>query len=585
MNVFWPTAPRRLFAIQPRVIVQTCHNFDSLAASVAQRSISSLCTRQRSQWSARERPISRSCFYTSPFRQLALRFRSRNTKSPILTRFEQLLVDKEYLDDEEEISLPFRYHAAERGVFQEKPLTEAEKLAVFGEGISVGDANDLLRRAHGHRVAGTLPDPEDTPDANSPDAYTEKTYLNALTWLRKHVPVDEIRNATLRAEHDLEKYNQQIIEDSERIGIYKPNSGEQAAGKKGKKDKSVYGDSGLDYIRNLNKKKREVEEAESKEREGQAAEIRQVTGEVDPEAGKGLFKLTAPWKGELANREPSPFVKKWTENAKSQYEKPPELTMFRRLFPSTLLVLTVVGLCSVFTVIYTPPRNKDRLFPDVPPAAATILGIITVNVGIFLAWRFPPFWRIGNKYFISTPGVPVPWSLLGNIFSHQSFSHLCINMFVLYLIGTRLHDEVGRATFLSVYVSSGALGSLASLASFVLRSSFVSASLGASGAISGVVGAYLWLKKDEPVRAFFIPEGIQIPSWVPLGIILALEIFPIAFSKGRLIKVDHWAHLGGYMSGIGAAEHLRRKARQRGKLEAERRRNMGILDKIKEGRL
>ena len=56
-----------------------------------------------------------------------------------------------------------------------------------------------------------------------------------------------------------------------------------------------------------------------------------------------------------------------------------------------------------------------------------------------------------------------------------------------------MHDDVGRANFLAIYMSSGAIASLVSLTSFVLRKNLITSSLGASGAVAGVIAAYCWL--------------------------------------------------------------------------------------------
>jgi rhomboid-like protein len=162
-------------------------------------------------------------------------------------------------------------------------------------------------------------------------------------------------------------------------------------------------------------------------------------------------------------------------------------------------------------------------------------------------------------------------------------------MLVLYFVGIRLHEEVGRANFLSIYLASGVLGSFTSLTSYVLRSHFTTSSLGASGALAGIIAAYLWLNKDKPVGIFgyFLPSdaNFSIPSWVPLLGFIGVDIYSLARRSKAPVTMDHLAHLGGYGTGIAAAEALNYRRQQRKKAEMERRKNMGIIDKIKEGRL
>ena len=144
--------------------------------------------------------------------------------------------------------------------------------------------------------------------------------------------------------------------------------------------------------------------------------------------------------------------------------------------------------------------------PSQPLSRATTLGIVAVNLLILLLWKFPPAWRILNRYFICTPGEPRALSHLGNVFSHQSFPHLTVNMAVLYLIGEQLHEQIGRGAFLALYVTSGVCSSVISMTSFILRNILVSSSLGASGAVTGVVAAFC-LMNPKYVIATLVPRS------------------------------------------------------------------------------
>lgn len=161
----------------------------------------------------------------------------------------------------------------------------------------------------------------------------------------------------------------------------------------------------------------------------------------------------------------------------------------RRLLPSILFAATVTCASYLFALTWTPPDRSGRLLPSLPLAEATIYGIMAANLVILALWRFPPAWRMLNRYFISTPGVATVFSNLGNTFSHHSFTHLLWNAVVLWLVGISLHEDVGRGYFLAMYLSSGVVGSVLSLSNMVLRNVF-SSSLGASGAILGVFAAY-----------------------------------------------------------------------------------------------
>lgn len=77
------------------------------------------------------------------------------------------------------------------------------------------------------------------------------------------------------------------------------------------------------------------------------------------------------------------------------------------------------------------------MWPDTPPAAATIFAIMGINLGIFLLWKFPPAWRMLNRHFISSPLYPYAPSMVGTIFSHQSATHLLMNACILFIVGTK----------------------------------------------------------------------------------------------------------------------------------------------------
>ena len=82
--------------------------------------------------------------------------------------------------------------------------------------------------------------------------------------------------------------------------------------------------------------------------------------------------------------------------------------------------------------------------------------------------------------------------MLGSMFSHQQVLHLAVNMgFLIFIpIAATLHEEVGRGTFLAIYIASGLLGSFVPFAYWAMRQRFTMTSLGASGAVFGVLAAY-----------------------------------------------------------------------------------------------
>lgn len=542
MNGFAPRALRVSF-LNTRTALRSCTDVDSLAARLARSLIRPYHVPSSSFQKARIRSESK---ILSGFRQresnvfdLPAGIRTFASQR-IITRFEDLPPN---FDSED--GLPFRV----------KQLSEPEAVAVFGGLIKAHAANQLLRLIHGRRVAGTLEDP------SLPNPYEQQVFEAGLAWLRKNVPVDEVECAGLRARLELEELEGGTLARAEKMGLYKANS---------KPRKDVYGKSGLDAIREAKEQELDKRDAQEEARLNNPGGMNTGTGTLERLGARSQVELRRP--GE------NPWLKHYIERSQILPETPPEMSKFQRLWPSGLVVLIVIGGCVLFASVYTPPRKEWRLWPDVPPSAATILGIIFTNAIILGAWRFPPMFRVLNKYFITVPGYPFSLSLVGNIFSHHQLYHFSLNMAVLWFVGTRLHEEVGRGNFLAIYFGCGTFASFASLSSWVLRNNFTTSSLGASGAIAGVIAAYLFYNSSEYVKIFGFPPDNwpQLSAIVLLSLLVATEL--LSMRRNGNLTLDHWAHLGGYASGVAAAEILKRRSWQEKATEIEKGKNTRLMD-------
>lgn len=460
--------------------------------------------------------------------------------------------------------LPEGYRDDQGLSYQHVRLSKDQVVSIFGTNIDVGMADRVLRIIHGRRVAGTLEDPSYFPTTSK---YDDNVKHLALDWLRKEVPMDEGEAAGLRAEKELSEMEDELLANSERFGIYKPNAGELQG-------RDVYGKSGLDSIREEKEARLDRLEQEEAEKISQAQEIQHNTGTLEAISAKNRVELRRA--GE------NPKLRYYEERSHVYPDQAPEMTLMQRLLPTFFVVATVVALSVILASVYTPPHHSARLWPNMPPAAATVIGLIIANAAIFILWRIPPAWRMLNKYFITAPGYPFAWSALGNIFSHQGIGHFATNMVVLWVMGTALHDEIGRANFLAIYLSSGVFGSFASLTYFALCKNFVTSSLGASGALAGIIAAWACMHQDRPISVFFLPP--EWTSWISaymfLGALVLADL--AALFKLRGVGIDAAAHLGGYAAGFVGGEIVKRRSNERRRLEVERRKNMGTLEKLRE---
>ncbi|WDK13867.1 rhomboid family protein [Colletotrichum graminicola] len=441
------------------------------------------------------------------------------------------------------IDLPLDYKDKIGLRFRATELSPAETKAVFGPSIKAAAANRLLRIMHGRRVAGTLDDPA---FAVNTAAFTPQQRDAALAYLRKTLPVDEVLNAGLRAEDELAALEEELAERAdEDHPSPKPDDAETAARMGGYEADPVYGYSALDAIRAKNQA-RAADEAE-KQRLAEEAEQRDKGVEGGP-GGGALATLGV-------KRPPmSPRMQRWTEEATSDLAAPPPLTLAERLLPSAAAVLLLVGVLSAFAMVYTPPRDAERLFPEVSASTATVGALIGLNALVSLAWRVPPLWRFLNRYFVLVHGMPRAVTMLTANFSHSSLGHLATNMVGLWFVGTALHDEVGRANFLAIYLASGAVGLLGSLTVFTLRGLLTVSTVGASGAVFGATTAYFWMHRFDSFKVLGLPpDPMNGPQGLGfIAMILGFHLYAF-FRRGRQ-TIDLTSHLFGMLAGLVGIE-------------------------------
>ncbi|KAJ9157423.1 Rhomboid-domain-containing protein [Pleurostoma richardsiae] len=468
-------------------------------------------------------------------------------------------------DYRDEVGLPFR---------KSGDLTKDEVLSVFGPGTSTRSANKLLRILHGRRVAGTLEDPAFRRHTAQ---YRDSQVQTALAYLRKTAPVDEIINAGLRAEDELQALEEaaaaarkaddangdEIIATPEKENTDKEEVPRRAGLKPANDD--VYGVGVFDKIRARNIAIREEEERRLEE------ERRKREEEASQNMG-GLARIDADKPLGLVTPEMSPTMKEWQAKGQSQLAEAPEMSKAARLGPSALFVTLFVAGLAALAEFYLPPKSEYRLFPDIPPSAATVLTLMAINLLVYVSWKIPPLWPVLNRYFILVPATPRPLAVVGAMFSHQKVTHLMINMLFLWFFGTRLHDEVGRGAFLAAYLSSGSLGFLATMANIVLRGNLHLSTLGASGAIYGVTTAYFWLHRFEGFKILGLPpdpyRGVQGLGFI--GLLLSLNLAALLPGRGEHM-IDVVSHMGGMGAGLACAALLekRREARKRERGEVQ----------------
>jgi hypothetical protein len=143
------------------------------------------------------------------------------------------------------------------------------------------------------------------------------------------------------------------------------------------------------------------------------------------------------------------------------------------------------------------------------------------------------------------------FSLLSFMFLHGGFWHLLGNMWSLYIFGDNVEDRLGPLRYIVFYLLCGITSGLSHLI-FNLNSNMPT--IGASGAIAGVMGAYLILHPNAKILTLipiiFIPWFIEIPAFFFLGFWFVLQFINAAGSHGSIGGIAWWAHIGGFIFGI-----------------------------------
>lgn len=160
------------------------------------------------------------------------------------------------------------------------------------------------------------------------------------------------------------------------------------------------------------------------------------------------------------------------------------------------------------------------------------------------------------------PAPLIYLTLLTSMFMHGGLAHIGGNLLYLWIFGDNVEHRFGHATFLGFYLLSGLAASFAQIA---LDPDSLIPSLGASGAISGVLGAYLVLFPRNRVNAVFLYQVIAVPAFIVLGLWIAFQFvsgWGSLFATEQTGGVAYGAHIGGFLAGVIGAFVLKGRGEQ-----------------------
>ncbi len=162
------------------------------------------------------------------------------------------------------------------------------------------------------------------------------------------------------------------------------------------------------------------------------------------------------------------------------------------------------------------------------------------------------------------PGpLPIQLTLLSSMFMHGGFAHIGGNLLYLWIFGDNVEHRFGPKLFLLFYLVSGFA---ASFAQIILDPGSHIPNLGASGAISGVLGAYLVLFPRNRVNAIFFFRVVALPAIVVIGVWIAFQLlsgFGALTATSQSTGVAYGAHVGGFIAGLLLALLLRAQTKER----------------------
>lgn len=218
----------------------------------------------------------------------------------------------------------------------------------------------------------------------------------------------------------------------------------------------------------------------------------------------------------------------------------------------------------MFIPFYDTVPNRYGSFPFVT------VSLIAVNIAVFI---LELFWVGDDPLLIykygSTPAIvmagtgPAAMAAITHMFLHGGFSHLFFNMLPLWAFGRRVEDACGPLRFLLYYLLCGVGADILS----TLVRAFISPDIpgiGASGAIFGVMGAYLALFPEGRIRTLFfiIPIPWPIPAlWLVLYFI-GVQFIPayLTMTGEANASVNYFAHIGGFLGALFIHFFLRPEA-------------------------
>jgi membrane associated rhomboid family serine protease len=196
----------------------------------------------------------------------------------------------------------------------------------------------------------------------------------------------------------------------------------------------------------------------------------------------------------------------------------------------------------------------------------TVSFIVLNSVAFFFELSMPS--RELQQFVFAYGVVPARFdipSLFTSMFLHGGWGHFLSNMLFLWIFGDNVEDRLGHSRFVVFYVLCGVA---AAIAHVYMNPTSMLPTIGASGAIAGVLGAYFVLYPHSRVLALvpliIIWQIVEVPAIVFLGIWFVMQLYYVGSTA---TNVAFWAHIAGFVAGIGGVLVLKKPSRNRWRSE------------------
>src|SRR5690349_6479461 len=204
--------------------------------------------------------------------------------------------------------------------------------------------------------------------------------------------------------------------------------------------------------------------------------------------------------------------------------------------------------------------GRRRRFPVITAALIAVNALVffyelSLGQGAALERFFHAWGAVPREYALGrdlAPTIDAPYwtTLVTSMFLHGGWAHLLGNMLFLWVFGDNVEDSLGRGKFVLFYVVTGIAGGLLQI---VMNTQSMIPSVGASGAISGVLGAYIVMFPRNRIRVLMGFGIIAIPAVMAIGLWFLMQLIAGAGTLGPRTAetggVAYLAHVGGFVAG------------------------------------